>query len=142
MKYKKISNGFFLRFISGENVLKELTDFLEKEKIFSGTIKGIGALQEAELGFFSSEKNGYETKSFEGDLEVISFLGNISLKEGKPFFHVHVSLGKKDFSVIGGHFVSGTVGATLEVFIKPFEQKIERTKQPSGLFLLDLESEL
>ena len=138
MKYKKISNGFLVKLISGEKVIKELNEFLEKEKISSGLIQGIGALQQAELGYFSFEKKTYETKVFEEDLEVVSFLGNISLKERKPFVYAHVSLGRKDFSVIGGHFISGTVGATLELFIHNFDSVIERKKEENGLFLLDL----
>jgi len=138
MKYKKIDSGYALRFFTGENVLHKINSFLEKEKIFSGTIQGIGALEKAELSFFSAEKKVYDTKSFEEDLEVLSFLGNISLKEGKPFVHVHVSLGRKDFSVIGGHFVSGITGATLELFMHNLGCVLERKKEENGLFLLDL----
>ena len=138
MKYKKLSNGFLVRLNSGENVLEKLSEFFEKEKINSGIIRGIGALEKAELGYFSSEKKNYETKTFEEDLEVLAFEGNISLKEGKPFVHAHVSLGRKDFSVIGGHFVSGKVGATLELLIHNFDCVVERKKEESGLFLLDL----
>lgn len=138
MKYKKVSNGFLLRLISGENVLEKLIDFCEKEKINSGLVQGIGALEKAELGFFSPEKKNYETKTFHEDLEVLSLLGNISLKEGKPFVHVHIALGKKDFTVIGGHLISGIAGATLELFLHNFGTVVERKKEESGLFLLDL----
>jgi len=138
MKYKKIDSDYLLRFMQGKNVTKELQFFFEKEKIVSGTIQGIGALEKAELGYFSQGKKAYDTKSFEEDLEVLSFLGNISLKENKSFAHIHVSLGRKDFSVIGGHFVSGIVGATLEILIHNFGCVLERKKEESGLFLLDL----
>jgi len=139
MQCKKVSSGFVLRFLQGENVSEKLSEFCEREKVFSASLYGIGALEKAELGFFSQEKKDYETKVFEEDLEVLSFSGNISLKEEKPFVHAHVVLGRKDFSLIGGHFVSGTVGATLELFVEPLKEKIERKKQDSGLFLLDLE---
>jgi len=139
MKYKKLSNGFFLRLISGENVLEKLSEFCEKEKINSGSLSGIGALSKAEIGHFSVEKKEYETKTFEEELEVLAFEGNISLKEGKPFVHAHVTLGKKDFSLVGGHFVSGIVGATLELFLHNSEFVVARKKEESGLFLLDLQ---
>ncbi len=139
MQYKKVSSGFVLRFLSRESLSEKLLAFCEKEKVFSGALYGIGALEKAELGFFSYEKKAYETKVFEEDLEVLSFAGNISVKEEKPFVHAHVVLGRKDFSLIGGHFVSGIVGVTLELLVEPLKKKIERKKQENGLFLLDLE---
>ena len=138
MQFKKISSGFLLRLIKGESVLEKLTEFCEKEKVFGACITGIGALKKAEIGHYSMEKKKYETKLFEEELEVLSFAGNISLKEEKPFVHVHVVLGRKDFSVLGGHFVSGIVGATMEVFVKQVQPVIERKQAENGLFLLDL----
>ncbi|MFH1663743.1 MAG: PPC domain-containing DNA-binding protein [archaeon] len=139
MRHKKTSSGFVLRFFSGESVLEEFIAFLEEKKVFSGFFYGIGALNKAELAHFSLEEKKYLSKTFEEDLEVLSFSGNISLKQGKPFVHSHIVLGKKDFSVIGGHFVSGTVGATLEVFLQVFPEKIERKKDSkTELFLLEV----
>ena len=138
MKSKKVSFGFVLRFLTGESIPEALAEFLAEKKINSAVIHGIGALSKAEIGHFSFEKKKYDSMVFEEDLEVLSFEGNVSLKQGKPFSHIHVSLGRKDFSVIGGHLVSGIVGATLELFVKPFSDKLERKKQDSGLFLLDL----
>jgi predicted DNA-binding protein with PD1-like motif len=139
MNSKKLSSGFILRFFSGENLLQEFTAFLEKQKISSGSFTGLGALQKAEISHYSMKEKKYSANSFEEDLEVISFSGNISLKTGKPFIHSHIVLGKKDFSVLGGHFVFGIVGATMEVFLQPFPEKIERKKdKETELFLLDL----
>jgi predicted DNA-binding protein with PD1-like motif len=138
MNYKTLSSGFLLRFNSGENVLENFSEFLEKEKVSSGIFYAIGALEKAEIGYFLSEEKKYSSKVFEENLEVLSFTGNITLKEGKPFVHAHAVLGRKDFSVIGGHFVSGIVGATLELFVKQIQPAIERKEAENGLFLLDL----
>ncbi len=140
MEYKKISSGFILKLIKGENIAEKITEFCEKEKVFFGLVKGIGALEKAEIAHFSLTEKKYINKVFEEDLEVLSFIGNIALKEEKPFMHVHITLGKNDFSVFGGHFVSGIVGATMEIFIQKFEEKTERKKdKETELFLLDLE---
>jgi len=140
MQFKKLSDGFVLRFFSGESLLDKLAEFLEKEKIFSGFFYGIGALEKAELAHFSFTEKKYLNKVFSEDLEVLNFTGNISLKESKSFIHSHIVLGKKDFTVIGGHLISAVVGATLEVFIQPFSHAIERKKEEkTGLFLLNLE---
>jgi len=139
MNYKKVSSGFVLRLISGEKPEEKLLEFCEKEGINSAFFYGIGALEKAEIGHFSLTEKKYHNKIFEEDLEVLSFTGNISLKEKKPFVHAHVMLGKNDFSVIGGHFVSGITGATMELFVQVLNEKIERKKDElTGLFLLDV----
>jgi hypothetical protein len=139
MKYKRLSGGFLLRLVSGENVLEKLTEFCGKEKISAGVFFGIGALSKAELGHFSMQEKKYSNKTFEEELEVLGFAGNISLKEGKPFVHSHVVLGRKDFSCIGGHLISGVTGATLELFVFVFDSVLERKKdEGTELFLLDV----
>ena len=44
-------------------------------------------------------------------------MGNISLLDGEPFVHVHVTLADKDGSAIGGHLDEGTKVWLIEAII-------------------------
>jgi predicted DNA-binding protein with PD1-like motif len=40
-------------------------------------------------------------------VEILSGQGNVSLKDGKPFVHLHLVLGRSDGSCLGGHAAAG-----------------------------------
>lgn len=104
----------------GELLVQSLTKVVEDNHIQGGFITGIGALKDVELGYYILEKQTYIRKHFlHEDFELIALNGNISLKEGKPFIHVHAALGRQDFSTFGGHLFEGTVAVTTEISILP-----------------------
>ena len=68
-----------------------------------------------------------------------TFTGNITLVNGEPFIHAHITLANIEFGAVGGHFKEGTVGATLEVFVTRLNTEIHRCPDEAvGLNLMDL----
>ena len=84
-------------------------------EIAGAGVTGIGGLCEVELGYWRSPD--YERRKLEGNWELLTLLGNISLYEGRPFAHLHVSLAGPELQVVGGHFFEGRVTATAEIFL-------------------------
>jgi predicted DNA-binding protein with PD1-like motif len=75
-----------------------------------------------------------------GPLEIVSCVGNVSLKEDAPFVHAHITLSDKEGRTYGGHLMPGTtVGATFEVTLHAYdEMKLVRKLDPTTkLFMLD-----
>lgn len=61
-------------------------------------------------------------------------MGNITLKDGKPFLHLHGTFGRRDMSVIGGHVISATVFPLLEAVITPTANRaLRRFDEKVGL---------
>ena len=58
-------------------------------------------------------------------LELVSFEGNITLKDGSPFPHVHVVLSDHNMSTAGGHLFETTVAAVGEFFLMEFGHRKE-----------------
>ena len=109
-------------------LLESLTAYVTQHNVKGGSISGLGALKNAELGYYELEKKEYIRKTFKGeDFELISLTGNISLREGQPYIHVHASLGKSNFEVFGGHLFEAEVAVTAEVIIQPLGLMPERT---------------
>lgn len=121
-----------------EPLVATLTNFATQQSLAGGLISGIGALKDVELGYYDLHNKEYIRKTFnEMDYELISLSGNISLKESKPFIHVHASLGDMDFNVFGGHLFEATVAVTTEIFITPLGVMPERRfDQCIGLALI------
>lgn len=139
MRFIKTDKGYVVRLFKWEHVVTSLTQFCIDENITSGFINGLGGAFEAELGFYYVDRKEYECKKF-GACEIVSLIGNIAFVEGKPFLHIHAVIADTSFAAFGGHLKEATVSATCEVFITPFETKLERTMDEKiGLKLLTCE---
>ncbi|TYC03118.1 MAG: DNA-binding protein [Kosmotoga sp.] len=115
----KEDNGLlFIRFDDGDSFVDVLHNKLHETGInFGVIISGVGMLKKVTIGWFNIDTSGYEHSTYAEPHEVLSLSGNISLKDGKPFAHIHASLAGRDNRVIGGHLFSGTVCNTIELFI-------------------------
>jgi predicted DNA-binding protein with PD1-like motif len=72
-------------------------------------------------------------------VEVLSLVGDIALKDGQPMVHAHVVAGKSDGTAHGGHLIEGHVRPTLEVMLVESPKFLQRTHdEESGLALIDL----
>ena len=72
-------------------------------------------------------------------MEVISLIGNVSMRESEPFAHVHLGLGRNDLTLIGGHFNAAIAHPMLEIWLTPIDATVTRVLDEScGLFLMDL----
>ncbi|KXA95825.1 hypothetical protein AKJ65_00490 [candidate division MSBL1 archaeon SCGC-AAA259E19] len=110
----------------GEDLIRFIERVAEKRDIKAGTFTAIGALKKATLGFYNQNSHEYQELKIDRPREMVSCIGNISLKEGKPFVHAHVVLADDNGQTIGGHLVEGTVFAS-EIHLKILEgPKLER----------------
>ena len=55
---------------------------------------------------------------------MLSLNGNIGWKDGNPLIQLHVTLGKEDMSVIGGHLIQATIGTIGEIFIHKIGKRL------------------
>jgi predicted DNA-binding protein with PD1-like motif len=111
---------------AGDRVPESIVAVASRERIRTGLVVGIGRVKEVRLSYFNQQTKRYEEHDYEEEMEVASLLGDISLKDKKPFLHVHGTFGRRDMSVIGGHVVSAVVSPLLEFAITPTRNKAVR----------------
>ncbi len=126
MKSRKVAAGYLVRLDKGEEAISSLTSFIAKKKVPCGTILGIGAIDNITIGYFDLSRHTYRKKNIKKVMEVVSLSGNISYLDGKPFVHTHIILAGPDHKTLGGHFFSGTVAITLEIYIHVIPAKLRR----------------
>jgi uncharacterized protein len=81
----------------------------------------------------------YRTIPVDEQVEVVSLVGDIALRDGESSLHAHAVLGKADGSVVGGHLLQGHVRPTLEVVVVESPAHLQREHDPvSGLALIRL----
>jgi len=134
----KISKIIVLRCEVGEDLLAVLSSFVERENITSASLQVLGALNRARLGIFENGK--YEYVDHEGALEIAAGVGNVSVKEGKPFVHCHLMLSDHKGTVFGGHLMEGCiVNPTAEIHLQVLEGEVKRRlDKQTGLWILDI----
>ena len=138
MRFSRGRN-FLFRVPEGEELLGFINDFAKKNNIIIGAVSAIGSLRDPKIGYFDEAAGGYKVIELSGLYELVSLSGNISLKDGEPFAHIHVALGGPDGSLYGGHLVEGEVFVA-EVFIQELlGELLERKPQENGLTLWDAE---
>jgi hypothetical protein len=115
---------YVLVFSPGDEVRSGLNDFALQYKVKCAYYTAIGDVFSAKTGFFDYQRKMFKVINIDTS-EVVSFIGNIAVFNGKPVAHTHVSFAAKDGSVKGGHLLELYVGPTLEVFV---------TVEPTALY--------
>lgn len=139
MFYRKDGNVITVRPEVGEDIMKVLPEVCEKEKVYFGYVNGIGATKKAVVGCYVPSEGKYLPKTFEEPMEIVSLLGNISKKDGKPYIHLHASFSGADCNVVGGHLLEAVIGITGEIFITVVDGELNRIINPAnGLTVLDI----
>lgn len=116
MRYLIDNNKVFVALDRGEEIFSSLEKLALQENWQAAHVFAIGAVDKVELGVYDPASKGYYLRqSFPTIAELVSLDGNLSYKDGKPFFHLHGVLCGKDYNCFGGHLFTATVAAVCEV---------------------------
>ena len=126
MQYKQVGKDHFIYIEKNEKVMDTLTRFCIDKGISNAKLSGIGAVKDTEIGAYDTIKKEYIRKEYSDILELVSFEGNITLKDGSPFPHAHVVLSDHNMSTAGGHLFETTVAAVGEFFLMEFDNDAYR----------------
>ena len=118
VKPKKIFMG---KLSHGCDLLEEITNICIDENINLARIEGLGAVQKACIGYYDQELREYQYIDLDEHLEITNLVGNISLKDGKPIVHAHITFSDQSGRAYGGHLASGTIVFACELMLETFD---------------------
>jgi predicted DNA-binding protein with PD1-like motif len=104
----------------GADLLEEITAICRDKNIRLGTVKAIGAVQKARLAYYDQNNQVYDFHELDEHLEILNLSGNISLKNGQPMVHAHITLSDSEGKAFGGHLAAGTIVFACECIIEGF----------------------
>ena len=141
MKPVTFGKSYLGRLAHGGDLLEELNAFFAEKDIRLGRVEAIGAVRKARIGYYHQDTRTYEFHEFNEPMEITALAGNVSLKDGKPFVHAHVTLTNAKGQAFGGHLAPGTVIFACEALVQelqgPTLQRI--LDDQTGLPLWDME---
>lgn len=139
MRYQQFGDTYVVRLETGSDIPTAIVDFAADQRIDAGSVAGVGAGFDWVLGYFDRHAREYTRQTFAGEWEILALQGNLAIKDGRPFAHLHVTLGGRDFRTIGGHLFEGRVGATVELVIRKLPgYQLREKDEATGLFLLEI----
>ena len=124
----------FVSLERGEDLLDGLNRAVADLEYQAATLQVIGGLEEAVLGYYDPVAAEYR-KASTGHVEISSGLGNVSLRDGKPFIHLHLVVSKADGSCVGGHAMEGCRAFIVEAYLRSLAGAPPVREQVPGLDL-------
>jgi uncharacterized protein len=120
MQSSEDNNIIMIKLDDGEDLFASLEAATMKHGIRWGVfLTGVGMLRDFETGYWTGKE--YLAEFHEEPHELLHYGGSIAEVDGKPAFHIHVTLAGQDHRVIGGHINKGTVAVLNEICIRKFE---------------------
>ena len=131
---------YALIFERGDEVAATLLKFAKEKSLTAAHFTAIGGFSDVILGYFSRERKQYQKIPLHEQVEVLSLVGDIALKEdGTPQVHSHVIVGDANGFARGGHLMEAHVWPTLELILEESPAHLRRRSDPeSSLALISL----
>ena len=131
MKWTQLATNEYLlvfTYPDADEVISTINAFAAEHSIASGRLQAVGSVQSAMLAWWNDATNAVEKYPAEGQFEVVSFLGNLATPaaDNCQRVHAHAVLAGQGGTLIGGHVVSMTVRASLEVSLTAFDVPVTR----------------
>ena len=132
----EIGRIVFARLSENDDLLEAIEKVAEQTDVRSGLFFVIGTLKKANVGFYL--KGEYQQITIAHPLEIVSCIGNISVKRKNVMVHAHITVSDGEGEAFGGHVLRGcTIAATAELSIievKGVKMK-RRLDRKTGLYL-------
>ena len=126
----------------GDEAAGQLVRFARAHGVSAAGLTAVGGCRGATLGYFDAETMDKRSRTFDGQMEVLSLIGDIGTQDGEPALHAHVVLGRSDYTTIGGHLHRMVVYPTMEVIVTETPGHLAKRIDPeTGMALIDLEHE-
>jgi predicted DNA-binding protein with PD1-like motif len=124
MKVQETSSNqrvFEVRFSTGDELLSGLTELAMKNHITAAYVTGIGGLSTAMLGWGDPSNGAFKKIPIERKAELVSLAGDISMRDGRPYVHLHGVVAYSDGTTRGGHVIEAHIAPVAEIAVVALE---------------------
>jgi predicted DNA-binding protein with PD1-like motif len=107
---------FVGRLGAGSDLVAEIERMCAARSVSAAWVSVIGAVRKAAFAYYHQTDHRYLEMASDTHHEIVGFIGNVSLRDGKPFLHAHATFADEHGACVGGHLLRG-----IEVFVAEFE---------------------
>lgn len=141
MHYRQVASQpktYVIVFQTGDELASGLKRAAQELHLASASFKAIGAFSSVRLAWFDWQSKKYvPSVVLDEQVELLSLIGDVALKDGAPQVHAHLVVGKRDGTAHGGHLQQAHIRPTCELVLTESPQHLEKHFDPeSGLALI------
>ena len=114
----KAGRAFAGRLPAGCDLVEEIERFCLEREITAAQVTVIGAVRRARYAYYEQGDHRYRELASDAHHEIVGFVGNISLRDDKPFLHAHATFADAEGATVGGHLIRGVEVFAAEVMIR------------------------
>lgn len=125
------------RLATDSDLVEELERMCAEQDIRAAWVSVVGAVRRAAYAYYDQQQRRYNDLASEKHHEISGFVGNVSMRDGRPFLHAHASFSDETGSTVGGHLIRGCTVWVAEVTLREMTGvELERTPdEVTGLAL-------
>ena len=123
--------AFVGRLETGSDLVGDIERFCAERGITAAQVTVIGAVRRARYAYYEQGDKRYRELESATHHEIVGFVGNISLRDDRPFLHAHATLADADGATVGGHLLTGCEVFAAEVM----------SREPAGVSLVRMPAE-
>lgn len=109
------------RLPTDSDLIDAVSEICAKENIELGRFEAIGAVRKARIGYYDQHQQKYFFHEMDRPLEITKLTGNVSMRDGAPTLHAHITLADSDGRAFGGHVAQGTIIYACEFILEVYE---------------------
>ena len=107
-----------VRLARGDDLLEQLNAAAAELGYEAATLSILGAVERLAVAYWRQDTHEYERHEYDAPHEISGGVGNVSLKDGKPFVHIHVTGSGEDGKAVAGHLTEGTRVYMIEAYLR------------------------
>ena len=110
--------AFVGRLATGSDLVEEIERYCLEQEITAAQVTVIGAMRRARYAYYEQTDHRYLELESATHHELVGFVGNVSLRDNRPFLHAHATFADADGATVGGHLLPGCEVFAAEVMIR------------------------
>ena len=114
----RAGRGFVGRLETGSDLVEEIERTCVEQGVLAAQVTVIGAVRRAAFAYFDQATKEYLSLASDEHHEIVGFIGNVSLRDDRPFLHAHATFADASGGTVGGHLTRGCEVFMAEVMIR------------------------
>ena len=114
----QVGRTFIGRLATDTDLVEEIERFCADAGIQAAGVSAVGAMRRAAYAYYNQTTKQYKEMASPSHHELSGFVGNISMREGRPFLHAHATFADINGECVAGHLLKGCTVWVAEVEIR------------------------
>jgi hypothetical protein len=129
--------AFVGRLDTGDDLVAEIEAFCAERDVRAAWVSVVGAVRRAGFAYYEQDARRYLERGSDTHHEITGFVGNVSLRDGRPFLHAHATFCDREGNAVGGHLLRGCEVWAAEITVREMTdvELVRTTDELTGLAL-------